>query len=220
MHVINGGQDCNVFWQVGSSATIGTGTSFVGNIFALTSVALTTGASVSGRALAQTGAVTMDTNDVSFASCAAAAPADGGVAGAPDAGTAPTTCCRGTACGTACFDLTNDPGHCGSCDHACAPDENCQLGSCTTCAMYLCGGACVDLVSDNNNCGNCGNVCEPTAPCVGGFCGTCPGTVCGRWCVDLQSDRQDCGACGNVCQTEESCIRGSCTLVCLEQGDD
>lgn len=42
--VINGGQDCNVFWQVGSSATIGTGTAFVGNILALTSISLTTGA--------------------------------------------------------------------------------------------------------------------------------------------------------------------------------
>jgi Ice-binding-like/Stigma-specific protein, Stig1 len=230
VQVINGGQGCNVFWQVGSSATIGTGTSFVGNIFALTSVALTTGASVSGRALAQTGAVTMDTNNVSFASCATGSPADGGVGGAADggvggapgadAGTGPTTCCRGTACDTSCFDLMTDSSHCGSCDHACASDENCQLGACTTCAMNVCGTACVDLVSDNDNCGNCGNVCAPTAPCVGGFCGACPGTICGRWCVDLQSDRQDCGACGNVCQTEESCIRGSCTLVCLEQGDE
>ena len=62
--VINGGSDCNVFWQVGSSATLGTGTSFVGNILALTSITLTTGATVSGRVLARNGAVTMDTNSV------------------------------------------------------------------------------------------------------------------------------------------------------------
>jgi hypothetical protein len=62
--VINGGQVCNVFWQVGSSATLGTSTAFVGNILALTSITLTTNASVSGRALAQNGAVTMDTNNV------------------------------------------------------------------------------------------------------------------------------------------------------------
>ena len=69
--VTNGSTGCNVFWQVGSSATIGTGTVFVGNILALTSISLTTGASVSGRALARNGAVTMDTNHVGFSDCAA-----------------------------------------------------------------------------------------------------------------------------------------------------
>ena len=65
VQVINPGTNCNVFWQVGSSATLGTGTSFVGNILALTSITLTTGANVSGRVLARNGAVTMDTNNVS-----------------------------------------------------------------------------------------------------------------------------------------------------------
>jgi len=69
--VTNSGVGCNVFWQVGSSATIGTGTVFVGNILALTSITLTTGASVSGRGLARNGAVTMDTNHVGFSGCAA-----------------------------------------------------------------------------------------------------------------------------------------------------
>jgi type VI secretion system secreted protein VgrG len=64
-----GGSPCNVFWQVGSSATIGTTTRFVGNLLALTSITLNTGASLNGRALAQNGAVTMDTNSVSAASC-------------------------------------------------------------------------------------------------------------------------------------------------------
>ncbi|MDZ4813483.1 MAG: ice-binding family protein [Pseudomonadota bacterium] len=62
--VINGGQSCNVFWQTGSSATLGTGTSFVGSILALDSITLTTGASTDGRVLARNAAVTMDTNDV------------------------------------------------------------------------------------------------------------------------------------------------------------
>jgi uncharacterized repeat protein (TIGR01451 family) len=66
----NGGQQCNVFWQVGSSATLGTGTSFVGNILALTSITLNTNASLSGRALAQNGAVTMDSNAVAISTCA------------------------------------------------------------------------------------------------------------------------------------------------------
>ncbi len=64
VQVINPGTNCNIFWQVGSSATLGSGTSFVGNILALTSITLNTGANVSGRVLARNGAVTMDTNNV------------------------------------------------------------------------------------------------------------------------------------------------------------
>jgi hypothetical protein len=55
---------CNVFWQVGSSATLGTTTSFAGNILAMASITLDTGASVSGRLLARTGAVTLDGSNV------------------------------------------------------------------------------------------------------------------------------------------------------------
>lgn len=62
--VSGGGQDTDVYWVIGSSATIGTGTGFTGNILAQASITLTTGASVSGRALAIDGAVTMDTNNV------------------------------------------------------------------------------------------------------------------------------------------------------------
>ena len=68
--LVNGAQSCNVFWQVGSSATIGTGTNFIGNILALTSITLTTNATLSGRALAQNGAVTLDSNDVTVSACA------------------------------------------------------------------------------------------------------------------------------------------------------
>jgi hypothetical protein len=67
--LINGAQSCKAFWQVGSSATLGTATSFIGNILALTSISLTTGASVNGRALARTGAVTLDTNNIFFFAC-------------------------------------------------------------------------------------------------------------------------------------------------------
>jgi type VI secretion system secreted protein VgrG len=72
--MINGGSRCNVFWQVGSSATLGTTTSFTGNILALTSITLTTGATVAGRALARNGAVTLDSNNVSPSSCLAGCP--------------------------------------------------------------------------------------------------------------------------------------------------
>ena len=64
VQVINSGESCNVYWQVGSSATIGTATSFTGNILALTSITMTTGANASGRLLARNGAVTLDSNDV------------------------------------------------------------------------------------------------------------------------------------------------------------
>ena len=66
--VINGGQDCNVFWQVGSSATLGINSTFAGNILALTSITVQSGATISGRTLARTGTVTLDTNTVSVCS--------------------------------------------------------------------------------------------------------------------------------------------------------
>jgi len=63
--LINGAQGSNVFWQVGSSATLGTNTVFVGNILALTSITLNTGATIiCGSALARNGAVTLDSNTI------------------------------------------------------------------------------------------------------------------------------------------------------------
>jgi type VI secretion system secreted protein VgrG len=68
VQVINGGPGDGVFWQVGSSATLGTSTFFEGNILADQSITLTTSAVIAcGRALAEIGAVTMDTNVVSTA---------------------------------------------------------------------------------------------------------------------------------------------------------
>ena len=69
--LVNGAQACNVFWQIGSSATLGTDSNFLGTILALASVTVNTGASVSGRVLARNGAVTLDTNPVSRPTCAA-----------------------------------------------------------------------------------------------------------------------------------------------------
>ena len=64
VQVINGGSNCNVFFQIGSSATLGTGTQFAGNILALSSITANTGSTVSGRLLARNGAATLDTNNV------------------------------------------------------------------------------------------------------------------------------------------------------------
>lgn len=72
--LINGASPCNVYWQVGSSATLGTNTFFVGNILAQASITAVTGASISGRALARTGTVTLDTNAINAPLACVAAP--------------------------------------------------------------------------------------------------------------------------------------------------
>jgi hypothetical protein len=59
-----GAQAANIIWQVGSSATLGVSSVFKGNILAMASITVTTGASVEGRLLARTGAVTLDSNVV------------------------------------------------------------------------------------------------------------------------------------------------------------
>jgi hypothetical protein len=60
----NGAQPCDVFWQVTSSATIGSGSVMVGTIMAQQSITMVTGATLNGRALALVGAVTLDTNRI------------------------------------------------------------------------------------------------------------------------------------------------------------
>jgi hypothetical protein len=82
---IVGGDPCNVWWRVVSSATLGTNTSFIGNILASTAISLQTGASLNGRALAQTAAVTLDSNIITGNACLTAStvivPAVGGGGG-------------------------------------------------------------------------------------------------------------------------------------------
>jgi hypothetical protein len=60
VNLTNGAEAQNVYWQIGSSATIGVGTAFAGNIVALTSITMMTDTSLNGRALAMNGAVTFD----------------------------------------------------------------------------------------------------------------------------------------------------------------
>lgn len=64
--LINGAQAGNVFWQVGSSATLGVGSDFQGSILAHDSITLTTNSTINGRALALGGAVTMDNNTITI----------------------------------------------------------------------------------------------------------------------------------------------------------
>lgn len=81
--LLNGADPCRVVWQVGSSATFKTGSRFVGDVLALTSITAQTAATFEGRLLARNGAVTLDTNTITRAGCIAPA-ATGGV-------TAPTS---------------------------------------------------------------------------------------------------------------------------------
>jgi len=76
--LINGAQACNVFWRVGSSATLGTGTHFVGTIMAADSIAANTGATIHGRLLAQTAAVTLEDNTITTSTCASSNSGSGG----------------------------------------------------------------------------------------------------------------------------------------------
>jgi hypothetical protein len=76
--LINGAQACNVFWQVGSSATLGTGTRFVGTIMASGNITANTAATIHGRLLAQTEAVNMDTNTITTSNCASSVTGTGG----------------------------------------------------------------------------------------------------------------------------------------------
>src|SRR5439155_72612 len=77
--ILSGGaKAANVFWQVGSSATLGTGSVFKGNILALASITVTTGAAVEGRLLARTAAVTLDSNILSIPAVATTIVANAG----------------------------------------------------------------------------------------------------------------------------------------------
>jgi hypothetical protein len=73
--LIGGAQSKNVFWQVGSSATLGTNSVMQGTIMAYASITITTGAILNGQAFANTAAVTMDTNNVNVPGCSSSAPA-------------------------------------------------------------------------------------------------------------------------------------------------
>ncbi|HEV2636054.1 MAG TPA: ice-binding family protein [Actinocrinis sp.] len=97
--LINGAQACNVFWQVGSSATLGTNSNISGTLLALTSISATTGAVVNGRLLARNGAVTLDDNTITRSDCSAATGTPTGTATATGPGT-PTGTATGTATGT------------------------------------------------------------------------------------------------------------------------
>ena len=106
--LVNGAQECNVFWQVGSSATLGTGSVFAGNILALAAVTVTNSVTVHGRALARTEAVTLDNDTFTKPTCAQVTSGTGTTGGTGStatgtggSGTADSTTGGGTATTTA-----------------------------------------------------------------------------------------------------------------------
>jgi len=68
--LINGASPCNVYWQVGSSATLDTTTAFQGNLMALTDISLNDAATVTGRMLARNGQVSLINNVLNRPQCA------------------------------------------------------------------------------------------------------------------------------------------------------
>jgi type VI secretion system secreted protein VgrG len=62
--LVGGAKADNVFWQVGTSTTLGTGSVMKGNLLTNMSITMNTGASLEGRALTFTGAVTLDSNTI------------------------------------------------------------------------------------------------------------------------------------------------------------
>jgi hypothetical protein len=116
---INGASPCNVFWQVGSSAAIGTSTSFDGNILALTSISLLTNATLDGQALARNGAVTPDSNKITDGVCHDT--------------TAGACCGDSSVCDGTCINLHKDANHCGACGKSCTASEICTGGTCVGC---------------------------------------------------------------------------------------
>ena len=77
VNLINGAQACRVFWQVGSSATLGSGSSFSGTIMALTSITVESSVTIHGRALARNGSVTLIGDTFTAPTCATAGSGSG-----------------------------------------------------------------------------------------------------------------------------------------------
>jgi hypothetical protein len=67
--LVNGASPCNVYWKVGSSATLGSTTSFAGNLMSLASISVNNGVTVVGRLLAREGAVTLINDVLSTPNC-------------------------------------------------------------------------------------------------------------------------------------------------------
>jgi len=201
---VNGAPSCHqVVWQVGSSATIGAATAFVGDVFAQSSITVSAGASVNGSLYALTAAVSLDDNLITLCSAAAICTID-------------ADCIDD---GNVCTDEVCDPGDPGADGAGCTHPDNtaaCDDGLfCTSgdlCSGGICSGAALDCNDGNpctgDACDEGGNACvhnDNTDPCDDGlFCttgDTCSGGACGGTALDCSD--------GNLCTTD----------ACNEAGD-
>lgn len=120
--LINGATECNVFWAIGSSATLGTGSTFVGNLLAQESISLEDSVTVHGRALARTGGVTLINDTFITPTCDIAVPptttttttSASSTAGSTSSGTTKKSSTSGKASGTASQTATDLTGITGA----------------------------------------------------------------------------------------------------------
>ena len=127
-----------------------------------------------------------------------------------------------TDCGGVCFDLENDPSHCGACTTSCAHYQYCRSGKCACLPGFtLCGdGSCHDLASDPDRCGSCTHPpCNAGEKCENGVCGAgacttgltgCPVANSRTACVELSRGLPYCGDCTTVCGPDQVCAAGAC----------
>jgi hypothetical protein len=130
--------------------------------------------------------------------------------------------CGLTACATGCFDLDNDPDHCGHCTQTCAHYQFCHRGSCECLPGFtLCtDGACHFLPADPDHCGDCNAApCASGEKCENGNCtpGACTSPLTGcpvagnrMSCVSIAAGLPYCGDCTTVCGPDQVCAAGAC----------
>lgn len=138
--------------------------------------------------------------------------------------------------------VATDFNNCGACAHACAGNEGCAAGVCTTavcqpgfadCDAQAANGCEVTLASDVNHCGGCAVACQAangTPACTAGACGVascnagfadCDGAV-GNGCeINLNTDVTHCGTCALACATANAtpaCVAGGCAVAACNSG--
>jgi len=233
----NAAPSCSqVTWQVGSSATLGTGTAFLGNILASASVTATTGASIQGSFYALNGAVTLDNNSVDACQCASNAEC------IDDGNVCTDQVCAPTDPGADAFGCIQ-PNNTASCNDAlfCTTGDICAGGICAG-APLDCGDGnlCTDDSCDEatDACLNVNNIlpcddalfCTDGDICSGGVCAGVP-LLCGdgNLCTDDSCDEAT-DACLNInnvlpcddtlfCTDGDICSGGVCAGVPLLCGD-
>jgi len=227
---INGFPSCNnVIWQVGSSATLGTGTAFFGDILASESITMTTDASNDGSLYALNGAVTLDTNVIS-----ACGPSCGSNAECLDDGNVCTTQICAPADPVADVDGCTFPNNTLTCDDAlfCTVGDVCAGGTCSgtardcadanSCTNDSCSEA-TDVCLHTNNSIACDDLqfCTTGDACSGGTCGGVPrdctdSNVCTNDSCDeaggICTHNDNTGLCddGLFCTDGDSCSAGNC----------